>query len=65
MQIKMRAMWIERLQESLLKPAVPGDAASTGSGPFPLADATALSVRSRSHGAGVADGSGPGSRAVG
>lgn len=41
MQIKMRAVWIERLQESLLKPAVPGDAAGTGSGPFPLADAAA------------------------
>lgn len=65
MQIKMRAVWIERLQESLLKPAVPGDAASTGSGPFPLADAMALRVRGQSHGAGVADGWGPGSRAVG
>lgn len=65
MQIKMRAVWIERLQESLLKPAVPGDAASTVSGPFPLADAAASRVRSWSHGAGVADRSGPGAWAVG
>lgn len=38
MQIKMRAVWIERLQESLLKPAVPGEGAGGGAGPFPLAE---------------------------